>query len=191
MSGWNALHFSATDADPALVDPLDIPLSTNQLPTLALTLSGTWAASEGPDGYGIFAAPYALFIGGSVNDWLYDAPAEADWSITFEGEPDDDHFTELDFLSEPGALEVPLAYVDLDGSGSFDLSDAPAFAACQDDVPVGALWLPSPTDLGLALSLASQGIAPGWLALTLGDGEGLPDPDRLDALVISESCVIE
>lgn len=191
QGGWNALHFNTDESEPELVDPLAIPLSTNLMPTQELTLGGTWSATVGPDGYGLFAAPYPMFIGETVDEFLADGPAEAAWSMSFDGEPPDDHFADLDFLTEPGALEVPIAYQDADADGAFDVSDAPVFAACLDGQPVGALWLPQSGDLGVSMTYAVQGLSPGWLALFVGDAEGLPDPERLDELEVGESCSIE
>lgn len=189
--GWNALRFTSGSAEPEILDPLAIPISQNQLPTETLTLGGAWTGAVGPEGYGLFAAPYPLFFGEAVDAFLADGPASAGWSMTFSGAPPEDHLAILDFLGVEGGLEVPLAYADADGSGSFTAGDAPVFAACLDGAPVGALWLPPPTDLSLALTLSMQGLAPGWLALYVGEAEGLPDPTRLDALEAGEACAIE
>ena len=62
------------------------------------------------------------------------------------------------------------------------------FAACQDGAPVGALWLPPTGDQGLALTLAIQGLAPGWLAVSVARQIGMEN-DELE--VIQSGSVFE
>ncbi len=94
-------------------------------------------------------------------------------------------------VTRMAALEVPIAYVDQDGSGGFTDRDAPLYPACSGGVPAGLLYLPGVTDLLTAWSLSVQGVGTGWVGLTLGDSGGavLTD-DELQDLAMDGSCTL-
>ena len=129
-----------------------------------------------------------MFEGGSVDTYVYDGPLDDPWSVTLDGAPDADHFAELEGVGL-GALEVPIAYTDSDGSGGYTSPDPLAFPACSDGVVAGLVYLPGITDLMTGWSLTLQGVGSGWVGLTLADSGGaLLSDAQLQDLALDGSC---
>lgn len=188
VEGWNAV-FVFSETGPQFGSAMATPLPTSLLPDTTLTLAGTYTGD--PDDVGLAAFPWNFLQGEPVEELLYDAPIEPNWSITLDGEPPADHFVFLEFLGAEGSLEIVASYADNNASGSYDGGDMPLNGPCYAGVPVGAVWWPGPTELMSALQLTMQGMRPGWLAFPMGDGGGVLTEEQAQSLVIDDSCVFQ
>ncbi len=127
----------------------------------------------------------------AVAAYLYDAPIVAEWSIPFDGAPPADHLQEIEWLAGSGAMELPVAYDDVDGSGLFGGGDSAMWAACYGGLPVAAIWWAGPTDLLTAVTMSMRSTPAGWFALTVGDGGGsVLDEVQATSLAIDEACTL-
>ncbi len=187
VAGWNAIEFVPDSAVPVIHDIHAIPLHAGLAERTSITVGGSYG---GDPGASVVFVPSTTFQGGTVEAFVYDSEVSDPWSVTLDGAPPPDHFSELDGVGM-AALEVPIAYVDQDGSGGFTDRDAPLYPACSGGVPAGLLYLPGVTDLLTAWSLSVQGVGTGWVGLTLGDSGGavLTD-DELQDLAMDGSCTL-
>lgn len=187
VEGWNALEFLPDGALPVTRDITAIPLDASLAERTSITVGGSYT---GEDGASVVFVSSLLFEGGTVDAFLYDGALSDPWSVTLDGPPDADHFSELEGVGM-AALEVPIAYMDSDGSGGFTDRDTPLYAACADGLPVGLLYLPGITDLLTGWSLTVQGVGSGWVGMSLADSGGvvLTDP-QLQDLAMDDSCTL-
>ncbi len=190
VDGWNAVYLFG-EMGPEFGSAMTIPLPSALAPDTQLTLGGTY---DGPlEGIGLAALPWSYLNGDPVAAFLYDAPIEATWSISFDGEPAADHFAYIDNFGDDVALELVASYADNDSSGDFSGGDSIMNPPCFEGTPVAALWWPGPGDLLVALQMVMQGMRPGWIALPMGDGGGggLLTDEQAQSLSISETCTFD
>ncbi len=187
VEGWNAVYLFS-EMGPEFASAMAIPLPSALAPDTTLTLGGTFDGD--PHGIGLAALPWTYLSGDPVAAFLYDAPIEAAWSVSFDGEPAADHFAYIDNFGDDVALELVASYADNDGSGDYGPGDSPMYPPCFEGTPIAALWWPGPGDLLTALQMAMQSMRPGWIALPMGDGGsgGLLTDEQAQSLSISEAC---
>ena len=174
VPGWNALEFVDGQDLPTVYSIEAAPLPLGLRPTAAVTLSGTVAEGIDLAGRGLTTVPSVDGASSALHDQALTDP----WSLTFSGTPPADHFDREGGLGT--AVEIPLTYLDLDGSGALSEGDAPAEAVCVGDDAVAVLYVEPPTALYTAWVLTLQGLGVGWSPLgvsadgavrTLGDAE--------------------
>ena len=190
QEGWNALRSSGKYPE---VLPLDeIPLEERLTVVEHLTLGGTYAAASPPlASLSLAMVPGFVFEGTLPEALLVDEALTSPWSVTVSGAPPAEHIT-TDEVGIAAALEVLLAYTDADGVPGLSEGDAAHYAACLADTPVVAMYLPMPTDPLLALSMAVEGIGPGWQAygITPEDAFIPLSAEEQGMLVVQASCVL-
>lgn len=185
VDGWNALELVPDSQEPVMHDITAIPLAASLAERTSITLGGSYV---GDDGASLAILPSVMFEGGSVETYVYDGALDDPWSVTLDGAPEADHFAALQGVGL-GALEVPIAYTDSDGSGGHTSPDPLAFPACSDGVVAGLVYLPGVTDLMTGWSLTLQGVGSGWVGLTLEDSGGMLLSDaQLQDLALDGSC---
>ncbi|MCP4803820.1 MAG: hypothetical protein GY913_17695 [Proteobacteria bacterium] len=117
---------------------------------------------------------------------------EAEWTVTLDGEPPADHFSELEGVGN-AAMELLFAYTDANENEEYDPGDTPFAAACHEGDVAIMLYLPPITDLAAAWTLG-EAMGTGWVAFAQGeDDEGPPSfltGDQLTGLVIDENCAL-
>ena len=185
VEGWNGMEFKSDGSPPAMNDITALPLSTNLTERTSITIGGSYAASTGSDAERVALIPGAL--PSSPDTVLYDGVLGDPWTISVDGAPPADHFTEMDGVGN-AALELPLAYSDVDGSVSLTDGDAPIAYACWDSLPVGLLYVPGITDLVTAVSWTQYGLGAGWMAVPFDDSVLPLTGDDLLSLSIDASC---
>jgi hypothetical protein len=195
-AGWNAYQMDTSGhSELPVVYPLDaIPLETALFPNESITIGGS---QDFAISYSHRAAlvSYA-YLGGMpvaehhLDDWY---PADGPgWSMEVTGEPDTDHFMEID-EGLAASVELPLAYLDSDGSDGFTVADTIEGAACYDGDMVALFYLPGIAELGTAAMFQLWGMTPGWMAMAdLGDETepyALTD-EQANQLVFSADCLV-
>ena len=161
LPGWNALEF-VDGQDLPTVYPIDaVPLPLSLRPTEGYALTGGVAEGIDITGRGLTTVPSVDGASSALNDQALTDP----WRLSFSGAPPDDHFEQDGGLNL--AVEIPLSYLDLDGSGDLTDGDAAAEAVCLDDRAVAMLYVEPPTDLYAAYVLTLQGLGAGWSALAV------------------------
>jgi hypothetical protein len=186
--GWNAIAV-VSDGEPETADPMAIPLAASLVPAPDLTVGGRFGGD--PDDARLMVLSGQIFGGGDDVGPLLDQALSDPWSLTVTGVPEAERVYEIPEMGMEAALEVPLAYADNNGSGAFEeTEDALLYGACSEGIPVGLLWLPPPTELLTAFSLAQRAMAPGWMAVRMGDTGGIVGPGDLNALAIDDTCSI-
>ncbi|MDP6932802.1 MAG: hypothetical protein QGG40_07785 [Myxococcota bacterium] len=215
--GWSVLQFDSEEGGsvaPEVFESSHIPLPANLWPVERLELSGavgeTGSAGEGAlraeDGMaftpamGLALVPIQLVGGpaaeadtGGDRDLLLDGPLQPDWSMVVEGRPPDDHMYVDDVLDIPVAVEVPVAYEDLDRDGAFDIEtlESPLLATCHDGRRVTLNYHSALDDLMYAMFFAVLDYDIGWMLLeTQADGSDAIklSGTSLHALEISQDC---
>jgi hypothetical protein len=146
----------------ALAAALDaVPLPLTLRPTPSYTLVGSVAEGIDLDGRGLTVVPSADGAAGAFLDQALTSP----WSLSFTDAPPEDHMERDGGLGS--AVEIPLSYLDLDGSGDLTDGDAAAEAVCLDDRAVAMLYVEPPTALYAAYVLTLQGLGAGWSPLAV------------------------
>ena len=183
LPGWNALEF-VDGQDLPSVSPIDaVPLPLSLRPTLAYTLTGGVAEGIDLTGRGLTVVPSMDGASSALVDQALTNP----WSLSFSDAPPDDHFERDGGLGT--AVEIPLSYLDLDGSGSLSDGDAAAEAVCLDDRAVAMLYVEPPTELYAAYVLTLQGLGAGWSPLAVsadGSISTITEADLADVQVSGE-----
>lgn len=185
VSGWNALRFEGESfvvGDPGAM-PIEVAL------TESLLIGGTYDHTLNHDDR-VIVLPATAFGGLPVASYLDDQALAADgtWSVSLEGEPPLDHYADIDNDGVQEAVEVPVAYVDNDGSLAYSSGDTVLAAACVGDKPVGGWWLGPPTDVVTLVGLQAQGLSLGWVPVALADEGGVLSVDEVAAAVLSTDC---
>jgi hypothetical protein len=191
-AGWNA--FQLIEDIPTTFELDGIPVETALFPRDSVTIGGSVSF---PISYSHRAAlvSYA-YLGGvpvadhHIDDWF---PMDgAGWSMEVTGEPDEDHFMEID-EGTVASVEFPLAYLDEDGSGGFTPPDRVEGAACYEDDAVALFYLPGLTDLGMAAMFQLWGLSTGWMVMAdLSEGSepyALTDEQAMQ-LDFSHRCLV-
>ena len=194
--GWNAYQTDTTGhSDLPVVFELDaIPLETALYANEAVTIGGS---SDFPISYSTRAAlvSYA-YLGGMpvaahhIDDW-YPSSASG-WTMEVSGEPDEDHMMEIDD-GFTASVELPLAYLDSDGSGGFTTADTIEGAACYEGDTVALFYLPGIVELGTAAMFQLWGMTPGWMVmadLSEGSDPYALTPEQSEQLVFSADCLV-
>ena len=126
--------------------------------------------------------------GTEVAAHISDGDLSSTWSVTFEGEPDADHFVGYPGLGV-AAFELPVSYTDADGSDDYSEGDSIEYYACSDASVVIAAYAQPTSLLPTALSMAQRGQTPGWTVFGLGEtGAAILTPDEMTALELSDAC---
>jgi hypothetical protein len=185
VEGWNGMEFTSDGSPPILHDLAALPIATNLAEHTSITVGGSYAASTGSDSERVALIPGALpEAPGSA---IYDEVLSNPWTITLDGAPPADHFSELDGIGN-AALEMPLAYTDVDASAGLSEGDTPIAYACWETIPVGLLYVPGVTDLVKAVSWTQYGLGAGWMAVPF-DGSAMQlTGDELLSLEFDTSC---
>ena len=160
-------------------------------PDRELTLAGT-SANLPPAGDAAVALVPLTMLQGSPASPLEDGEPSEAWSFNVSGEPPSDHT--VDITDERGrtlrlGYEVPLAYRDTDGSGSFDTSDAPLGVACEGANAAVGIFVYPPRYRDYAFYFSSSGLNLGWSALGAVTGSDDTEPvENPTALVIDPTA---
>lgn len=176
IEGWNAMELPTGEGPPTRVDPLAVPLPASFAPVTELEIGGSVSGAVS-GGERMALQPFVTFDGSEVDEILLDELLTDPWSMSVSGAPPADHVGILGDGSGPiseAALEIPVTYVDVDGSGDFNGGDQPLYAACNGDAAVALIWLEPPTELQTAFFLSSMGVGAGWAALQIGEAGGAP-----------------
>jgi hypothetical protein len=188
--GWNALAFVEGQDFPDIgdVEGVDLPLSL--FPQDSVSIGGTYGGSYDLDSTRFAAVAGPMLEGGSVSELLVDEAGAESWSWSVEGAPPEDHFMDVD--GSYAAIELPMAYLDNDESGSFTGGDTPTSVACKDGLPAVLWYSPGTSDVLYAWYASSFGLNFGWQALLIDDSEEggpvfLDESDR-QSLAFDESC---
>lgn len=193
VAGWNALAMGAEGATD-FHDVDAIPLAVNLRPRETFTIAGDLADVDLDGDLRLTLVPGAVDEGRWPDDWLYDAPLDGAWSIDVAGAPPDDH--RVDDGSGFGiTYEIPLSYVDNDGSGGISAGDETAWPACYGDATASLVWISPPTTLDTAFLATIYGMGAGWSAVAWSaDGTTTTVLDEQDAqtlVVGSGGCGLE
>ena len=184
--GWNALQVTLSMEGAAITDsyPLDaIPLSTAFRPDEDLTVGGTYQGKHDLADLGLVVVPPMVWEGTKVAP-LQQAALEDPWTVALSGAPPDDHFP--DPKSPEPAAEMIAAFDDSDGTG-FSATDAPAYPACHEDMPVMAVYLRASNNVEGLFNASVAGIMPGWNALVeTKEGPIKLDDKQAAALVLAD-----
>ena len=181
VSGWNGIELEIGGGAIAWLDPLALPAAANLVANETLSLSGSWDGIE-PGNVRIALVPLTLLEGEAVSSLLDDAPMSSPWSLSTSGAPPGTHFMPLEGLADEGAVELVIAYQDLNFDEALGAGDAPLSTACSDGDSITLLYLPEPT-VGIdALTYFAFGVPAGWSGLIeVGSGlQRLPDEALLD-----------
>jgi hypothetical protein len=191
VEGWNAVTFDPSSGELQSVDDVNaIPIAVNLAATEAAALGGTYTGSTDV-ALRLGLVPQIDFDGGTVGDFLYDDVLSDPWEIDVSGAPPESHFQSLGTGGLMGAAEIPITYVDTDGSGGLSNGDTGAYAACAGPYPAGLMYLSPPTNLSDAYLILSAGLHPGWFAVA-GDGSSdgfrVMSDDEATSLEIGDGC---
>jgi hypothetical protein len=181
VSGWNGFELEIGGGSIAWLDPLALPAPANLASVESIALSGTWDGIE-PANVRIALVPLTLLEGEDVSSLLDDVPMASPWSLSTSGAPPGTHFMPLEGLADEGAVELIIAYQDLDGDETVSAGDAGLSTACSDGDPLTLLYLPEPTTATEALGYFAFGVPAGWSAMIeVGSGlQRVPDEALLD-----------
>ena len=160
--GWNAIDLLGGQPARALEG---VPLGTN-LSLVETALIGGEFDGEFSDTTRLALLPQAQ----GISSLIYDERLEpGPWSVTVAGAPPPDHLV-TDVVTY--AIETPLVFEDVDGSGGASEGDMPRFVAC-DAAGSSALllWLDPVTDLAAAMQYGVMGYHAGWSAV-VSDTDG-------------------
>lgn len=188
--GWNALVPDLENDVPPTVLSIDaIPIATNLVPVDEITFGGTYTGTPDVSSLRLALIPYVAFEGQNPGSLLYDEAMSAAWSISLQGAPPPQHVVTGGDLNGV-ALEVPLTYVDVDGSGAFSTGDTGALAACYGGLTAAVWYYPQPTDLTTATYASLFGYGTGWAAFTVdaNDQFAFLDETQRTSLVIEDGC---
>lgn len=191
VEGWNGYTPDFDGTDDSISDPLTIPVSDNLRPNDSITLGGTYAGEL--DAARLLVVPGVWMTTGETDVApIDDIVLEAEWTVTLDGEPPADHFSELEGVGN-AAMELLFAYTDANENEEYDPGDTPFAAACHEGDVAIMLYLPPITDLEAAWTLG-EAMGTGWVAFAQGeDDEGPPSfltGDQLTSLVIDENCAL-
>ena len=130
----------------------------------AITLEGTSNWQGAPNGAPDRVASIAIdeFQGTLLPNRPLDEALGTTFSWTFDAEPD-----AARIINDGGfvyALEIPLGYVDEDGSEDYSVGDTIASTLCSGSNPVYLLWLPTPDGIEAAATSGLYGLSGGWTA---------------------------
>jgi len=112
------------------------------------------------------------------------------FAFNLDAPPDPSRITESELTTEV-AYEVPIAYIDTDGSGAYDVDDEVVGWGCTDDRPFGLIYFPQPVTLQAALVGYAVGYQPGWnpvAAVGLEEAPEVIDPAAAQSLVLSATA---
>ncbi len=192
--GWNVLEFATGGKGDGITvhDPQAVPLE-ERFQLGDLKLGGTYQGATA-NGKGLALLPPAVLESddlGAVESLVYDELLVEKWQIELTEAPPADHFQELDEFGVYGAAEVPVVYLDLDGSLTYSEGDERQHSACLKGNPVLGIYVETPTDLETAFQVGNKGYRGGWVAV-IPPGKGgsatvLADEEILQ-LVAEESC---
>jgi hypothetical protein len=184
--GWNVFVYSP-EGDLELGDPDAIPVDLTLTMSDALAIGGTWAAAEDVSEAGLALLPDADAATSLVFDETI-ATGEP-WEIALDGAPPQNHVQTSDGFSS--ATEVPLAYLDADGSGGASEGDEAIAYACDGADTVVVVWAEPVGALDLAFTLRSMGVHAGWNALAIPADGASPRPiDGATDLTLREACAV-
>jgi hypothetical protein len=158
VEGWNAYDPNAQE----IGDLSGVPLDANLVPHDEISVAGGYDGAEDLSTLGVLLYPEALSAH-QVAGLTYDGPMGDPWSISLTEAPDSDHIFDADGTDL--AVELPVVYADLNGSGGYDEGEPPLYNAClENGDSVALIYLPELTSMETAMGLSGQGITPGWLA---------------------------
>lgn len=160
-SGWNA--FRTLGSFTEVVDLQGLVLQPSLATVETLSISGTYDENYGPARAAVL--PVSWFSDPGFTEVVGDTDLGSTWTMTLEGAPPASHILPADDPSLPGgALDLPFAYLDNNGNGSWTLGqDQPVLPVCYGGAPALAVWLPQPPVVEAALSYLGAGLAPGWV----------------------------
>lgn len=166
-SGWNA--FRTLGSFTEVVDLQGLLLKPSLATVETLSISGTYDEAYGPARAAVL--PVAWFTAPDPTEVIGDSAIGANWSMTLDGAPPASHLLPSDDPSLPGgALDLPFAYLDLNGNGKWSLGqDQPVLPICYSGAPALAVWLPQPPVVEVALSYLGAGLTPGWVLAQQSD----------------------
>ncbi|MFT4974290.1 MAG: hypothetical protein ACI8S6_000172 [Myxococcota bacterium] len=185
--GWSVLRDKSLIIEPDLVDPANIPVELNLTPVPDLTLQGEGPTT--PDAR-IAVALYQTLAGIEDLDSLDDQVWTGEpWSVHLTGPPPEEALYDWDSSGYRYAIAFPILYTDTDGSEGVSSGDEAISLGCLDGAAVGAIWLPRPTSIDIAVSLSAQGLSTGWSHVAFSDG-GLSwlSPDKPQTITFDDSC---
>jgi hypothetical protein len=206
VPGWNAIWFDLEGSEVAVLIDLDqVPLELNLLATEELSFGGTSAVPDSPaDPIRITAFP--LDVDTTDDVWanlVFDEQLSSTWEVELSGRPHDSHIVDAEGTL-PSALELPIAYVDIDETEDLSGGDETLYGACFEvesksgslvDRPVLLMWIDELTGLTDAITAPLVGLSVGWSGWAI-DIAGLEPPLRLDSSQLTQlsaesRCVLE
>ena len=202
VEGWNAIEMDwEEDGEFAVHDVMGIPLGANLWPVESLQLGGQYVGDLAVETQRLAVAPITMFEGQPVSSLMYDEPLALSWTIDLSGEPPADHQVYDPHSGLNMAWEIPLAYLDNDGSGGLSGGDEPTYMVCYDGATVVVFWGDAAMELEVAwyyeFALAAFGGGPGLFVAAMDPeaGEDDPpiqiDPADLLSLEVSGNCSLE
>ena len=199
VEGWNALQLDMETDDFSLHDSSAIPLEAGLWPVEDVTLGGRYGGDLPAEAQGLAVVPRVAFECAPITALLHDeTPLPTTWEIELNELPPTDHFIQDDEMGMAMAIEMPMSYIDQDGSGGLSDGDAPAFLACSDEQPAMAIYIQPPEEQVTAYYMQAfygvYGLNTGWWA---GSVDPITDEpismsrEALQNLVMDDSCTLE
>jgi hypothetical protein len=203
--GWNAVWFDINGSEVPIVYGLDeIPLELNLTINESLVFGGTSEVPDTPaDPIRLTAFPLDVEINDDV--WMnlvFDEQLSSTWEVELSGRPNDSHMV-IEEGKLPSALEIPMAYLDVDESEDLNNGDETLYGVCAEvevdsgviQRPLLLMWIDELTNLSDAITTPLMGLVVGWSGWAI-DSAGNEPPVQLDAsqivqLSAESSCVLE
>ncbi len=185
--GWNAIWFPLEGEGAAVLHDLAaFPLEVNLNMTESLAFSGTSdVPEEAADPIRLTALP--MEVEDSDDIWIhrvFDEQLSSTWATEVRGDPHESHvITEEGKL--PSALEVPIAYLDIDESEDLNDGDEMLYGVCFEEQPLLLMWIDELTNLSDAITAPIIGLQIGWSAWAL-DPAGMQPPQQLDEIQVTQ-----
>jgi hypothetical protein len=193
--GWTALGLFVGNEESTYIADIDaIGIDQNLQSQDELTIAGDSDVPDGPlDLFRVSAIPADVdYTAEVMSHLIFDEKLESSWEATISGEPHPAH------LSNPedsivAAMELPVAYADVDESESLDLAvDSILHHICHEGRPVVVFWIPEVRDLAWGIQLMSSDVDIGWSAWALAGEEAVPlSSEQGTALSANSACVLE
>jgi hypothetical protein len=195
--GWNAILFDLVgDELPVLHDLEAFPLGQNLVAVDSIDFSGGSDVSDTPaDPIRLTAIPIDVEMSDDIwTSLVFDEQLSSTWAVEVRDRPHESHFVK-DEDALPSALELAIAYVDVDESGDLNGADETLYGVCFGEKPLLLMWIDELRDLNDAITAPLVGLGIGWSgwAIDLSGGAAAErlDEKQLTQLSAEASCSLE